>query len=181
MSTLPFFQAFLLTLISDKWIRLVCHEQDHWQQKFTVLWHVDDLKTSHVDPAIVFRVLAEIDAEYGKIAKLTITRGKVHKYLGTTIDYFLPVKVILSMIDYIGKMIDDIPKEMKGESATPADTTFLTQQKMQRNYPNTTQIFSTILWHNYYIFQRGYIQTSRYKYPSYALEWEVLTLMTTRS
>ena len=37
-----------------------------------------------------------------------------------TIDYSSPGKVILSMIDYIGKMIDDIPKEMKGESATPA-------------------------------------------------------------
>ena len=51
---------------------------------------------------------------------MTITWGKVHKYLRMTIDYYSPGKVILSMIDYIGKMIDDIPKEMKGESATPA-------------------------------------------------------------
>ena len=31
-----------------------------------------------------------------------------------------PVKVILLMIDYIGKMLDDIPEDMKGESATTA-------------------------------------------------------------
>ena len=37
-----------------------------------------------------------------------------------TIDYSSPGKVIFSMIDYIGKMLDDIPEDMKGESATPA-------------------------------------------------------------
>ena len=51
---------------------------------------------------------------------MTITRGKVHKYLGMNIDYSSPGKLIFSMINYIGKMIDDIPKYMKGEPATPA-------------------------------------------------------------
>ena len=86
----------------------------------TIIWHLDDLKTSHVDLAVVSRVIADIDAEYGKIAKMPITRGKVHKYLGMTIDYSSPCKVIFSMMDYIGKMLDDIPEDMKGESATPA-------------------------------------------------------------
>ena len=85
----------------------------------TILWQVDDLKTCHVDPAVVSSVLADIDAEYGKITKMTITQGKVHKYLGMTIDYSLPGKVMFSMVDYIGKMLDDIPENMKGESATP--------------------------------------------------------------
>ena len=34
-----------------------------------ILCKVDDLKTSHVDPAIISRVLADIDAKYGKIEK----------------------------------------------------------------------------------------------------------------
>ena len=51
---------------------------------------------------------------------MTITRGKVHKYLGMTIDYSLPGKLILPMIEYIRKMLDDTPEEMKGESTTPA-------------------------------------------------------------
>ena len=89
-------------------------------KKCTVLFDVDDLKTSHVDPAVVSRVLADIDVEYGKIAKMTIMRVKVHKYLGMTIDYSSPGKVIFSMIDYIGKMLDNIPEYTKGESATPA-------------------------------------------------------------
>ena len=38
-------------------------------KQFTILWHVDDLKTSYVDPAVVSSVLTEIDAEYRKIEK----------------------------------------------------------------------------------------------------------------
>ena len=37
-----------------------------------------------------------------------------------TIDYSSPGKVIFLMIKYIGKMIDTITEDMKGESATPA-------------------------------------------------------------
>ena len=50
-------------------------------KQFTIIWHVDDPKTSHIEPAVVSRVLSDIDGEYGNIAKMTITRGKVHKYL----------------------------------------------------------------------------------------------------
>ena len=96
------------------------HEQYYWQQKCTILWNVDDLEVPHVDPTVISSVLTYIEAEYGKISKMTITRGKVHKYLGMTIDLSLPGKVILSMFEYIGKMIDDITEDMKGESATPA-------------------------------------------------------------
>ena len=67
---------------------------------------------------------------------MTITRGKVHKYLGRTIDYSLHGKLIFSMINYIGKMLDNIPEYTKTESDTPAanhlfdiseDTTKLSQ------------------------------------------------------
>ena len=72
------------------------------------------------ESTVISRVLAYIDEEYGKITKMTITRGKVHKYLGMTMDYSSRGKVIFSMIDYIGKMLDNIPEDMKGDSATPA-------------------------------------------------------------
>ena len=34
-----------------------------------ILWYVDDLKTSNVDHAVVYSILTDIDAEYGKIEK----------------------------------------------------------------------------------------------------------------
>ena len=50
-----------------------------YDKRCTILWNIDDLKTSHVDLAIISSVLADIDAEYGNIAKTNFTRGKVHK------------------------------------------------------------------------------------------------------
>ena len=41
---------------------------------------------SHVDFDIVSRVFSDIDAEYENIVKMTITGGKIHKYLGMIID-----------------------------------------------------------------------------------------------
>ena len=82
----------------------------------TILWHVESLQMSHVDPDIVSSVLADIDAEYGKIAKMTITRGKIHKYLGIS----SPVEVIFSTVDYIRNILDYILEYMKGGSVTTA-------------------------------------------------------------
>ena len=71
------------------------------KKQCTILWNFDDLKTSKIDPAVISSVLADIDAEYGKIENITITQGKVHKYVGMTIYYPSPGNLIFSMIDYI--------------------------------------------------------------------------------
>ena len=63
----------------------------------------------HVDYNVVSCVLSDIDTDYGKIEIITITQGKIHKYLGMTIRYSSMVKVKFYMVDYIGKMIDYIP------------------------------------------------------------------------
>jgi hypothetical protein len=44
----------------------------------TILWHVDDLKISHVDPNVVTAVIKQISDEFGKEALLTVNRGKVY-------------------------------------------------------------------------------------------------------
>ena len=54
---------------------------------------------SHVDFNIVSSILTDIDAEYGNIEKMTITKVKIHKYLGMTIYYYSPGKLISSMDD----------------------------------------------------------------------------------
>ena len=54
---------------------------------------------------LFFSVLSDIDVDYGRIAKMTITQGKVHKYLGMTIYYSSPGKLIFLIIDYIEKFL----------------------------------------------------------------------------
>lgn len=86
----------------------------------TILWHVDDLKISHSDPNVVTSVVKQLEQEFGKEAPLTVTRGKLHDYLGMTIDYRTPGKVMIAMFDYIDNMLSELPEDMNGEAATPA-------------------------------------------------------------
>ena len=92
----------------------------------TILWHVDDLKISHVDPAVNTTIIELINTEFGKEAPITITRGLVHDYLGMTLDYTKPGKVMIKMIDYVKKMLADLPPEMDGVAPTPAATHLFT-------------------------------------------------------
>jgi hypothetical protein len=86
----------------------------------TVLWHVDDLKTSHVDSAAVSAVIGMIDEEFGKEAPITVTRGKAHDCLGMTLDCSTKGKAHIKMDDSIEKMLEDLPEEFDGEAPTPA-------------------------------------------------------------
>jgi len=53
----------------------------------TVLWHIDDIKISHVNKDVVSSVIDYLSNRYAKEAPLTVTRGKIHQYLGMTLDY----------------------------------------------------------------------------------------------
>jgi len=86
----------------------------------TVLWHVDDLKISHVDKKVVNSVIDYLASRYGKEAPLTINRGKIHRYLGMVLDFSIDGKVQISMEDYMTDLLASLPEEMAGESATPA-------------------------------------------------------------
>ena len=49
-----------------------------------------------------------------------VTWGKVHDYLGMTIDYSVPGKVIIRMDDYVKAILDEAPSDMDGVVLTPA-------------------------------------------------------------
>ena len=95
--------------LPEKQIWLVRYEKVITVKQYTILWHIRHLKMLHVYFNIFSGVFADIYTEYGKIAKVAITRGKVLKYLGMNINYSSPDKVIFSMVNYIGNMIDDTP------------------------------------------------------------------------
>ena len=86
----------------------------------TILWHVDDLKISHVDPNAVTNTIGLIDREFGKEGPITVTRGKIHDYLGMTLDYSTKGKVKIKMLDSVAKMIQELPEEFDGVASTPA-------------------------------------------------------------
>ena len=82
---------------------------------------MDDLKISHVSQDVIDNILKKLELKYGKEAPLTIHRGKVHDYLGMTIDYTKSGKVMFKMHDYVEALLAECPRDLlKGPSVTPA-------------------------------------------------------------
>jgi len=53
----------------------------------TILWHVYDLKISHVSKHVVEDILKKLEEKFGQDSPLTVCRGRVLEYLGMQIDY----------------------------------------------------------------------------------------------
>lgn len=86
----------------------------------TVGWHVDDIKSSHMDPKVIDHLLDQLNEEFGKEETLKPSRGKIHDYLGMILDFSVNGQVTIDMVDYVRSIIDGMPKDMVGTAATPA-------------------------------------------------------------
>ena len=72
----------------------------------TVCWHVDDLKISHVDEAVITAFLLKLADLYK--GRIKTCRGKRFDYLGMNLDYgLLPGVLIISMIKYLTKVLEE--------------------------------------------------------------------------
>jgi hypothetical protein len=89
-------------------------------KQLTVAWHVNDIKISHVATGVVDDLIADLDSEFGKETPLSKLWGKVHDYLGMTLDFSAWGQVTVTMIDYIKMICMDLLKDMIGSAATPA-------------------------------------------------------------
>ena len=81
--------------------------------QLTVQFHVDDLKASHRDPEVLKEFVNQLREEFGKEHHLSENIGKLHDYLGITIDYSLKGKVVFTMFDYLEDIIVECPDDLK--------------------------------------------------------------------
>ena len=88
-------------------------------EQCTIVWHVDDAKISHKDPNVVTAIIALLNEKYGELQEVTENRGKLHDYLGMTLDYSTTGMVTFRMDDYIAGIIEEAPDDMDGEAETP--------------------------------------------------------------
>ena len=63
--------------------------------QMTMVWHVDDLKVSHVGSKAVDQFVEWVETKCGdpKIGKVKSKRGKLHECLGMALDYGTPQDV----------------------------------------------------------------------------------------
>ena len=87
----------------------------------TVIWRVDDIKSSHVSHKINDEFLEWLKKMYGEdgIGKVKATREKERDYLGMKLIYTQSGKLEVDMRDYIQETIKEFPDELNGKSNTP--------------------------------------------------------------
>ena len=86
----------------------------------TVRFHVDDMMSSHVNPAVNDKFAEWLEKMYGEYKAVSPTRGKVHDYLGMVLDFREKGYVKVDMTAYVKGMLEDFPESIKKTAKTPA-------------------------------------------------------------
>ena len=108
----------------------------------TIQFHVDDLKMSHVTQSVLDGVIDLLNGEFGTIKKLAASYGKIHEYLGMTIDYSEDGKVKFTMYDYLEDILVEAPDDMDGTAVTVAsDHLFTVNPDCEKLDPETADYY----------------------------------------
>ena len=88
----------------------------------TIVFHVDDLKSSHKDPKVNDEFVTWLNRKYGEHGAVAVHRGKIHEYLGMELEYTKKGELIIGMVKYVEKMIETFPVKLssKDTAMTPA-------------------------------------------------------------
>ena len=90
-------------------------------KQLTVQFHVDDLKISHMDEIVIKDMVKDLNGIFGTNGTLLeASYGKIHEYLGMTIDFSEEGLVKFTMYDYLEDILAESPDDMKGIAVTPA-------------------------------------------------------------
>jgi len=81
--------------------------------QLSILFHIDDLLISHRHPEVVMLFIKKLEKECGVKDPLTVTRGKLHEYLGMTVDFSATGICKMTQYDCIKKLRFSLPDDWK--------------------------------------------------------------------
>jgi hypothetical protein len=96
---------------------------------------MDDCKLSHRQPKVMDKMIKWLRQEYESIfedgsGEMIVSRGKVHTYLGMTLDYTVRGQVKITMIGYVDEILIAFdkadPKGCGTKSSAAPDNLFKT-------------------------------------------------------
>ena len=76
--------------------------------------------SSHVDSTVNDEFLKWMNEKYGKHGAVTATRGNIHEYLGMTFVFTNKGKVVISMAEYMSRLVDEFPHPITKKAKSPA-------------------------------------------------------------
>jgi hypothetical protein len=122
--------------------------------QMTICFHVNDCKLSHCSSRANNIMIDWLRQEYESIfedgsGQMTVSRGRVHKYLGMTLDYTIRGQVNISMFDYVDEIINAFDKaEPKGggtKSSAASDYLFKVNEVCEKLPPDKAVEFHNLV------------------------------------
>ena len=110
----------------------------------TVVWHVDDMKVSHVNPEKVTEMIDWVQECFSgdNIGKLKITRGKLHEFLGMTFNFKIKGEGKITMNDFVTNIISTFPNSKEQiYDTTASDGLFIIDNTSSKLGEEETKVF----------------------------------------
>ena len=134
----------------DKYDRCVANKTIDGKQ-CTICWYVDDTKISHVNPKVVDEVIGLIEKRFGK---MTVTRGKLHNFVGMDLNFKGNGTVEIFMREYIKECIEVFGEEMR-RVTTPAKSSLFEIKDEVEMSADRQEIFHHIVAKLLYVSKRA--------------------------
>ena len=127
-------------------------------KQLTVAWYVDDLKALHQELEVLKWFAKLLNDEFRRETPMSESYGKEHEYLGMKLDFAHHGVVMMTMVDYIKLILQDIPEDMrKGTAATPAGNHLfkVNETNPEKLSSKQAEIFVHIIMQLLYLSQRA--------------------------
>jgi hypothetical protein len=122
--------------------------------QMTICFHVDDCKLSHRDPKVMDDMIGWLRKEYERVfedgsGQMTVSRGKVHKYLRLTQDYTIRCQVKISMLEFVDEIWQLTTKWIRNREKQKLvlhQRIYSRKARTVRSWPKISRRYSLILW-----------------------------------
>jgi hypothetical protein len=123
-------------------------------EQMTICFHVDDCKLSHRKSKVMDKMIKWLRQEYESIfedgsGEMTVSRGKVHTYLGMTLDYTVRGQVKITMIGYVDEILTAFdkadPKGRGTKTSAASENLFKIDEDCEKLQPSKAVEFHNLV------------------------------------
>jgi hypothetical protein len=133
-------------------------------KQMTIYFHVDNCKLSHRKKKVMDTMIEYLREEYESIFEdgtgaMTVSRGKIYKYLGMTLDYTVCGQVKITMLDYVDEILTAFdtaePKGGGTKTSSASDSIFKVDESCAKLAQNKDVEFHNLVAKTLYATKRA--------------------------
>jgi hypothetical protein len=158
VASLLYYRKFIASLESigiqfNPYDPCVANEMINGRQ-MAICFHVDVCKISLVESTAVGKMIEWLMEHYETVwedgtGKMKVSRGKIHKYLGMTLDYSVAGQVSITMIPYIEEILDafeaEEPSSIRPKSSAAPEDLFKIDESCEKLNLKMTTCFHNLV------------------------------------